>query len=165
MVVKKYPNRRLYDTERSKYINLEELTELIRDGEDVKIVDANTDEDLTRELYLQVVLEVLKGRDFLPTGVLRRVIRATGKDPVQRMLHDHMASAFIVLASQLDQIEALFKTAPRPPRAKATPEPPPDEQAPKRAPKPSKKAVDPDDDLAALRARLEQLEARLGRNR
>lgn len=163
MVVKKYPNRRLYDTERSKYINLEELTELIRDGEDVKIVDANTDEDLTRELYLQVVLEVLKGRDFLPTGVLRRVIRATGKDPVQRMLHDHMTSAFVVLSSQLDQIEALFKSAPRPPRAKAAErEPPPEEKPSKKASKPAQKA-DVDDDLTALRARLEQLEARLGR--
>ena len=164
MVVKKYPNRRLYDTERSKYINLEELTELIREGEDVKIVDANTDEDLTREVYLQVVLEVLKGRDFLPTGVLRRVIRATGKDPVQRMLHDHMAAAFVVLASQLDQIESLFKTAPRPPRAKAAPEPEKAKPARKEA-APKSRRDEPDDELAALRSRLEQLETRLGRKK
>jgi polyhydroxyalkanoate synthesis repressor PhaR len=159
MIVKKYPNRRLYDTERSKYINLEELTELVRDGEEVQIVDANTDEDLTREVYLQIVLEVLKGRDFLPTGVLRRVIRATGKDPVQRMLHDHLATAFTVLATQLDQIEGLFRTAPKPPRASraAPPEPEP--------PKAKAAKAEADDELSALRSRLDQLEARLGRKR
>ena len=48
IVIKKYPNRRLYDTSASRYINLEDIAELIRKGKDVQVVDAQTGEDLTR---------------------------------------------------------------------------------------------------------------------
>ena len=61
VIIKKYGNRRLYDSARSRYINLEELAAIIRAGEAVQVVDAKTNEDLTHEVLMQVVLEVLKG--------------------------------------------------------------------------------------------------------
>jgi len=75
VIIKKYGNRRLYDSARSRYINLEELAAIIRAGEAVQVVDAKTNEDLTHEVLMQVVLEVLKGDALLPTTLLRRLIR------------------------------------------------------------------------------------------
>lgn len=57
VLIKKYGNRRLYDTERSSYINLEEVATILKRGRDVRIVDAKSGEDLTRTILLQLVLE------------------------------------------------------------------------------------------------------------
>lgn len=72
--IKKYGNRRLYDTEESRYITLEELTDLVKRGKDVHIVDAKTGEDLTQATLVQVVLETKAAR-LLPVGLLSRLIR------------------------------------------------------------------------------------------
>ena len=157
-VVKKYGNRRLYDTVDSRYINLAELAALIKAGEEVLVEDATTKADLTRELYFQVLFEHEGAMDFLPLGMLRRIIRATGDDPSQKLLRQQLGQAFHLLADQLDRMEALLGgpapwTRPRAAPAKeAEPEPPPE-------PPPAA----PTDDLAALRARLAALEGRLGR--
>jgi polyhydroxyalkanoate synthesis repressor PhaR len=74
LIVKKYANRRLYDTDESKYVTLEELTEKIRRGAEVQILDAKTNEDLTRATLLQVIVET-KGAALLPTPVLSKLIR------------------------------------------------------------------------------------------
>ena len=57
VVIKKYENRRLYNTAESRYINLEEITALIRKGGDVQVVDAKTGEDLTRPVLTQIVID------------------------------------------------------------------------------------------------------------
>ncbi len=74
MLVKKYSNRRLYDTEESRYITLEELTDKVRRGADVQIVDAKSGEDLTQATLTQIILES-KGARLLPTHLLARLIR------------------------------------------------------------------------------------------
>lgn len=74
VTIKKYGNRRLYDTEESRYITLEELTERIRRGKDVHIVDAKSGEDLTQATLVQIVLETKAAR-LLPVGLLSRLIR------------------------------------------------------------------------------------------
>jgi len=56
-IIKKYPNRRLYDTEISSYITLEEVRQLVLDGEDFEVRDAKTGEDLTRSVLLQIIAE------------------------------------------------------------------------------------------------------------
>jgi len=73
-VVKKYSNRRLYDTDESRYITLEELTEKIRGGTDVRVVDAKTGEDLTQATLTQVILEGPAAR-LLPVPLLSQLIR------------------------------------------------------------------------------------------
>lgn len=72
--IKKYSNRRLYDTEESRYITLEELTESVRGGKDVRVVDAKSGEDLTQATLVQIVLETNAAR-FLPIPLLARLIR------------------------------------------------------------------------------------------
>ncbi len=74
VVIKKYSNRRLYDTEQSRYITLDELTEKIRSGTDVSVVDAKTNEDLTQATLTQVILETSAAR-LLPVPLLMRLIR------------------------------------------------------------------------------------------
>jgi len=74
-IVKKYGNRRLYDTELSRYITHEELTQTIRDGEDVRVVDAKTGEDLTQPTLTQIIIESRGGGALLPLPVLHQLIR------------------------------------------------------------------------------------------
>ncbi|NOY27753.1 MAG: hypothetical protein GXP62_17965, partial [Oligoflexia bacterium] len=59
--IKKYSNRRLYDTAASGYINLQDLAALVRSGEDIRVVDVETEADLTRQILLQIVLESPEG--------------------------------------------------------------------------------------------------------
>lgn len=73
-LIKKYTNRRLYDTELSRYITMEELAEKVRAGTDVRIVDAKTTEDLTQATLLQIILETPASK-LLPIPVLSRLIR------------------------------------------------------------------------------------------
>ncbi|MBK7578758.1 MAG: hypothetical protein IPI67_01015 [Myxococcales bacterium] len=74
LVVKKYSNRRLYDTNESRYITLEELTARIREGADVRVVDAKTGQDLTQATLTQVILEGPTAR-LLPVPLLTQLIR------------------------------------------------------------------------------------------
>ncbi len=75
IVIKKYSNRRLYDTERSLYINLEEVAVLLRAGRDVEVQDAKTGHDLTRTILLQLVLEREKNNiETLPVELLKELI-------------------------------------------------------------------------------------------
>ncbi len=78
VVIKKYGNRRLYDTASSRYINLEEVAALIRDGTEVQVVDAKTGEDLTRVVLTQIITEDARGQPTgLPLELLRQLIIAS----------------------------------------------------------------------------------------
>jgi polyhydroxyalkanoate synthesis repressor PhaR len=72
--IKKYTNRRLYDTEESRYITLDELTDRVKSGTDVRVVDAKTGEDLTQATLVQIVLETKAAR-LLPVPLLAKLIR------------------------------------------------------------------------------------------
>jgi polyhydroxyalkanoate synthesis repressor PhaR len=74
-VIKKYGNRRLYDTAFSRYITLEELAAKVRAGADVRVVDAETDEDLTQATLTQIVLEAGNAAKVLPIQLLTQLIR------------------------------------------------------------------------------------------
>ena len=76
VVIKKYANRRLYDTDTSAYITLEDLCERVKSGRDFVVVDAKTGQDLTRQVLTQIIFEQeTKGSQILPTDFLRSVIR------------------------------------------------------------------------------------------
>jgi polyhydroxyalkanoate synthesis repressor PhaR len=76
VVLKKYSNRRLYDTRKSRYVTLEDVSAMIRSGDQVQIQDAATGEDVTAFILTQIVLEVAKRRDsLLPVSVLHLIIR------------------------------------------------------------------------------------------
>ncbi len=80
IVIKKYENRRLYDTVGSRYVNLEEVAEMIRSGADVQVVDAATGEDLTRVVLTQIIVDDAKapGSAF-PVDMLREMVIASGR--------------------------------------------------------------------------------------
>ncbi len=172
--IKKYGNRRLYDTERSRYVNLDEIAELIRQGETVQVSDVTTGEDLTRAVLLQCVLEMNQGAAVFPAALLHRVIRASGDHPGQRLLLQQLGQALNLVDAQLLAMEEQFPwmkagaaawgagsgpSRPASARPEPSPEPPPEDPA-QQAPPPEPKP-DADAELAALRARLASLEARL----
>jgi polyhydroxyalkanoate synthesis repressor PhaR len=75
LVIKKYPNRRLYDTADSRYITLEDLANLVKAGSDVLVQDATTGADLTQATLTQIILESRGGARLLPVPLLLRLIR------------------------------------------------------------------------------------------
>lgn len=78
-VIKRYPNRKLYDTEAKRYITLDSIAELIRQGAEVQVVDHTTDEDLTAVTLTQIIFEQEKRNSgFLPQSVLTSLVRAGG---------------------------------------------------------------------------------------
>jgi polyhydroxyalkanoate synthesis repressor PhaR len=79
-VIKRYPNRKLYDTKAKRYVTLEGIAELIRQGEDVAVVDHASGEDLTAVSLTQIIAEQEKKRSgFLPEAVLTGLVRAGGE--------------------------------------------------------------------------------------
>jgi polyhydroxyalkanoate synthesis repressor PhaR len=157
-IIKKYSNRRLYDTSSSSYVNLEQLGERVRAGEQLQVLDAKTDEDLTLQVLLQILMELPGTLDLVPPALLHRLIRSTGAEPLHPALAEQLRAGLMLLESQLAAFEAQFgwPTAHRPPpKPAAPPSPPPSaDAAPQHGPA-------PDPELDALRARLAALEQRL----
>ncbi len=80
LIIKRYPNRKLYDTEAKKYITLDGIADLIRDGAEVQVVDHATGEDLTAVILTQIIFEQeKKNSGFLPRSVLRGLVQAGGE--------------------------------------------------------------------------------------
>lgn len=78
-VIKRYPNRKLYDTEAKRYITLNEIAARIRAGDEIVVTDHATDEDLTAVVLTQIIFEQEKAqRGFLPKAVLTNLVRAGG---------------------------------------------------------------------------------------
>jgi polyhydroxyalkanoate synthesis repressor PhaR len=79
VVIKKYANRRLYDTESSSYITLDRLAEIVREGREFEVVDAKTGEDITRQVLTQIIVEEeARGSTMLPVNFLKQLIGLYG---------------------------------------------------------------------------------------
>ena len=80
VIVKKYENRRLYDTSNSRYVNLDDIAEMVRDGSEVQVINAVTGQDLTRLVMTQIVVESAKVPDSgFPLDLLRQMVIASGR--------------------------------------------------------------------------------------
>jgi len=80
VIVKKYSNRRLYDTTNKKYVTLEEISSLIRNGYEVKVIDSQSGADISKVVLIQVILESEKNReDILPVSFLHMLIKYGNK--------------------------------------------------------------------------------------
>ena len=95
MIVKKYANRRLYDTQASRYITLEELADKVRAGSDVRVIDAQTEADLTQSTLTQIILEGRGAGRLLPVPVLLRLVRM-GDDALAEFFGRYVAWALDV---------------------------------------------------------------------
>src|SRR6201994_3665422 len=110
VVVKKYANRRLYNTESSSYITLENLAEMIRKGRDFVVYDAKSGDDITRSVLTQIIVEEEgKGRAMLPTGFLRHLIGYYG-DSLQNLVPRYLEQAMAAFAQQQQQMRAAMGT-------------------------------------------------------
>lgn len=78
-LIKRYANRKLYDTKRSSYVTLDEIAAMVRGGEDVRIVDNKTQEDMTAITLAQIIFEQEKKTGRMPLGVLRGMIQSSGE--------------------------------------------------------------------------------------
>ncbi|MDA7427111.1 polyhydroxyalkanoate synthesis repressor PhaR [Primorskyibacter aestuariivivens] len=77
LLIKRYASRRLYNTETSDYVTLEDIAGFIRDGRDVQIIDLKSGDDLTRQYLLQIIAEhESRGENVLPLGVLNDLVRS-----------------------------------------------------------------------------------------
>ena len=156
VIIKKYGNRRLYDSATSRYVNLDDIAGLIREGKDVQIVDAKTGRDLTRVTLTQIITEDAKDKPTgLPLELLRQLIVASDEvrqefvmwylksafdtyQKVQDAVQSRLGEVQSAILSPVDMMKQLIGAqAPSQPRAQAEPE------------------------LDALRKRVAELEARL----
>lgn len=173
VTIKKYANRRLYNTETSSYITLDNLSQMIRDGRDFRVVDAKSNEDITHNILTQIIMEEEgRGKAMLPAGFLRQLISLYG-DSMQAMVPQYLEAsmdAFQRNQSQFRQmLEGAFTGGPfeelhkrnmamfeaatgmLTPGAKA---------AAPEAPK-TQTSAQKDDEIAALKAQLASLQAKV----
>ena len=155
VVIKKYGNRRLYDTAGSRYVNLDDIAALIREGRELKVVDAKTGQDLTRVTLTQIITEDAKDKPTgLPLELLRQLIVASDEvrqefvmwylksafdtyQKVQDAVQSRLGEVQSAILSPVDIMKKFLGAEPAPEKAEAEPE------------------------MDALRERVAELEARL----
>jgi polyhydroxyalkanoate synthesis repressor PhaR len=103
-IIKKYANRRLYHTDISQYITLDDVADMVRKGEDLKVVDARTGQDLTGTILTQIIVEQeAKGENLLPIKFLREVIR-TYHNNLRPILPHYLDHAMDTLLNNQEQV-------------------------------------------------------------
>jgi polyhydroxyalkanoate synthesis repressor PhaR len=104
VVVKKYANRRLYNTATSSYVTLDDLAQMIKEGGDFAVFDAKTGEDITRSVLTQIIVEQeQKGQNLLPISFLRQLISFYG-DNMQFLVPGYLEQAMIAFARNQEQM-------------------------------------------------------------
>jgi polyhydroxyalkanoate synthesis repressor PhaR len=109
VTIKKYANRRLYNTATSSYVTLDSLCQMVKNGVDFVVYDAKTGEDITRAVLTQIIVEEEgKGQTMLPIGFLRQLISLYG-DNLQFMVPRYLEQAMQSFAHNQDQMRSYFK--------------------------------------------------------
>lgn len=111
ILINRYASRRLYNTQTSEYVTLDEISELIKEGNDVEIRDRKSGEDLTRQFLLQIITEQeSKGENVLPVNVLTGLVRSYST-AAQGMLPDFLSHSYEMFsqqqASMMDKIPGM----------------------------------------------------------
>jgi len=159
VVIKKYENRRLYDSTNSRYINLEEVARMVQEGREVQVVDAASGEDLTRLVLTQIIVEQAKtpGSAF-PLDILRQMVSVTNRASQEtalnyaKAMYDLYQNAYRSMPSPLNPFGFIPGSGiPRPAQAEAAP-PPAAAEAAGRA-----------DESGELKRRVEELESLVAR--
>jgi polyhydroxyalkanoate synthesis repressor PhaR len=152
IIIKRYENRKLYDTSRSTYVTLEDIASLIREGKEVQVVDAKTNEDLTKNTLALIILEEERQKkNPLPLNLMYQLIKYG--EAIQGTFQDYLATGFeALLAGQLEAQKRMRDWASPAPGKRATAEPRAQEAAGEDSVK---------DELEALKRKMEELERRL----
>ena len=158
-VIKRYSNRKLYDTQESRYVTLEEIEEMIRGGKEISVVDASSGEDLTSVTLAQIILENERNRRAaLPSAFLHQLIKHG--EAWQEFVQRSMRSSLEGLVSSQREMDRVFREwAARAGWGTVG-------AAPPRSAEPRREGAEPDaerlrEEVATLRERLRALEDRL----
>jgi polyhydroxyalkanoate synthesis repressor PhaR len=108
-VIKKYANRRLYDTGRSSYVTLDDLYEMVKEGHEFVVKDAKSDDDLTRQVLTQIIVEQESKQDqqMLPISFLRQLIGFYG-DNMQPFVPNYLEQTMEAFSQNQEQIQEMF---------------------------------------------------------
>jgi len=160
VIIKKYGNRRLYNTAESRYVNLDEVAQMIRDGLDVRVVDANSGEDLTRLVLTQIIVENAKvPESAFPLDMLRQMVVASGKLTQESVLNytqtmlDMYRNAYRAFSPPLtpfDVFQSMMSSAGQTPQSPASP--------------PASDPASAQTEVNELRRRIEELEKLVARS-
>jgi polyhydroxyalkanoate synthesis repressor PhaR len=155
VLIRKYSDRRLYDTGASRYVKLEDIAKMVRDGIDVRVVDGRSGKDITHLIFTQIIVEDAREREIaLPLQLLTQLVRASDKathdfltwylnstldlyKKAQETVHTRLSSAKTAVSSPVDFVRNLLSGHAQPP------------------PEPEEKEVE------TLRRRVEELQSRL----
>lgn len=161
VLIKKYENRRLYDTTTSRYVNLEEVAQILQRGDEVRVVDVATGEDITRLILTQIIVEDAKGPDSnFPLDILRQMVIASGKAGQEsavnymRAMFDIYQNAYRAISPAGYPFDPSGSASSRPTAKKA----PPAGKGRKSAREGRQKDVDGEEGVADLKARVAELE-------
>lgn len=173
VIIKKYANRRLYNTESSSYITLDHLAEMTRKGREFKVVDAKSDEDITHNVLTQIIMEEeSRGQTMLPVNFLRQLIAMYG-DSMQAMVPGYLEASMETFRRNQVQfksaVEGAFANSPFAEIAKrnmemfqvATAAFKPGEAAPAQTGDTASDVRQKDDEIDALKAQLADLQGKI----
>lgn len=112
VTIKKYANRRLYNTGTSSYVTLEDLAAMVKEGEDFVVYDAKTNEDITRSVLAQIIFEQenKEGQNLLPINFLRQLIRFYG-DSLQMLVPRYLEVSLDTLTREQEKFRAQMAQA------------------------------------------------------
>jgi polyhydroxyalkanoate synthesis repressor PhaR len=162
VVIRKYENRRLYDTTNSRYVNLEEVAQILQQGNDVQVIDAATGEDITRLILTQIIVEDAKTPDStFPLDLLRQMVIASGRVSQENTLKymkamlDLYQTAYRTMAPQLNPFEFMRNLKPD----RDASEGGDDSPTPKNPAQPPANGAQPEtENVEELKSRLAELE-------
>ncbi|MCK9196559.1 MAG: polyhydroxyalkanoate synthesis regulator DNA-binding domain-containing protein [Syntrophales bacterium] len=109
LLYKKYGNRRLYDTARSSYVNLDDITRTIREGRQVQVIDAKTKEDVTSFILTQIILEESRKRNFLLPLPLLHLIIQYGENILNEFFQKYLEQVLKTYLSYRTTTDSQFK--------------------------------------------------------
>ena len=109
VLIKRYANRRLYNTETSSYITLQDLIALIRAGKEIQVIDSTSKEEVTKLILTQIILEAEKNKQsLLPTAFLYQLIRSQ-EESVQDFFQNYLAASFDAYLKTRQEFERRFR--------------------------------------------------------
>lgn len=111
ITIKKYANRRLYNTSTSKYVTLDDLALMVKSGDEFVVVDAKSGDDITRSVLTQIIFEEeAKGENLLPVSFLRQLIQFYG-DSLQSMVPNYLEASMDAFSSNQDRMREYVESA------------------------------------------------------
>jgi len=110
LIIKRYGNRRLYNTETRSYVNYQDLIKLARSGADFTVIDSNTKEDVTKAVLIQLILEEEKSNNtILPTPFLFQLLRSR-EESTQDFFKNHLSASFDAYLKTKEEFDKRFRS-------------------------------------------------------